>query len=154
MRKSGCCRRWPQIRRLGEGRSRREARPGTNDRAHAGVGPDFRGPDRHMDRREGDLLCVRKREFVVTTDFNHKGKIDPNWRRISSPSGCARISCSWQRSWMPSRAVSFGRGSFLTPIAVPRTPTTTSRICSGRTASKSAYRARRIRGTTRLANRS
>jgi putative transposase len=31
--------------------------------------------------REDNLLCVRKRTFVVTTDFNHGRKIYPNLAR-------------------------------------------------------------------------
>ena len=29
--------------------------------------------------REDNLLCVRRRKFVVTTDSNHDRKIYPNW---------------------------------------------------------------------------
>ena len=58
--------------------------------------------------REDNLLCVRKRKFVVTTDSNHGRKVYPNlarnmiltntdqlWRPISPTSGCATSSCSW-----------------------------------------------------------
>jgi putative transposase len=31
--------------------------------------------------REDNLLCVRKRKFVVTTDSNHNRRIYPNWAR-------------------------------------------------------------------------
>ena len=31
--------------------------------------------------REDNLLCVRKRKFVVTTDSNHERKIYPNLAR-------------------------------------------------------------------------
>jgi len=31
--------------------------------------------------REDNLLCVRRRKFVVTTDSNHGRKIYPNWAR-------------------------------------------------------------------------
>jgi len=31
--------------------------------------------------REDNLLCVRKRKFVITTDSNHTRKIYPNWAR-------------------------------------------------------------------------
>ena len=60
--------------------------------------------------REDNLLCVRKRKFVVTTDSNHGRKVYPNLARrddadrrsiscgapISPTSGCARSSCSWR----------------------------------------------------------
>jgi hypothetical protein len=58
--------------------------------------------------REDNLLCVRKRKFVVTTDSNHTRKVYPNlardmvltainqlWGPISPTSGCATSSCSW-----------------------------------------------------------
>ena len=59
--------------------------------------------------REDNLLCVRKRKFVVTTDSNHGRKVYPNLARemvltasinsgapISPTSGCATSSCSWR----------------------------------------------------------
>ncbi len=59
--------------------------------------------------REDNLLCVRKRKFVVTTDSNHgaQGLSEPgaghgaDRRSISSggpispTSGCATSSCFW-----------------------------------------------------------
>ena len=58
--------------------------------------------------REDNLLCVRKRKFVVTTDSSHPRKVYPNLARdmiltawincggpISPTSGCATSSCSW-----------------------------------------------------------
>jgi len=31
--------------------------------------------------REDNLLCVRRRKFIVTTDSNHGRKVYPNWAR-------------------------------------------------------------------------
>jgi transposase InsO family protein len=58
--------------------------------------------------REDNLLCVRKRKFVVTANSNHGLRVYPNlaagmvlsgvdqlWRAVSPTSGCARSSSSW-----------------------------------------------------------
>jgi transposase InsO family protein len=123
-----------EVRGLPESPRRNEGRPGTNDRAHGGVGPGkpvrgfyrFEGDepggksDRDMELRdaiqrialewpcygrprithalrrrgwtvnpkrvyhilrEDNLLCVRKRKFVVTTESNHGRKVYPNLAR-------------------------------------------------------------------------
>ena len=61
--------------------------------------------------REDNLLCVRKRKFLVTTDSNHGHRVYPNlagqlhsgWP--TSPTfAWRRSSCIWQWSSMPFRA--------------------------------------------------
>ena len=64
-----------------------------------------------------NLLCVRKRKFVVTTDSNHGRKVYPNmarqmvltdidqlWRADITYIGFARSSCFWLSFWMLTRA--------------------------------------------------
>lgn len=41
--------------------------------------------------REDNLLCVRKRKFVVTTDSNHSGKIYPNLARTMIVTGTDQL---------------------------------------------------------------
>ena len=144
--------------------------------------------------REDNLLCVRKRKFMVTTDSNHGRKIYPNLARHDGADRhvdqlwradityirlreefvfLAVILDAYSRrviGWaldrtledaltlsalrMASRAGSFSRAWSITPTAARSTPAATTRTCSKKTASASACRARAIRGTTRLANRS
>jgi putative transposase len=140
--------------------------------------------------REDNLLCVRKRKFVVTTDSNHTRKVYPNlardmiltainqlWRadityiRLRDEfvflavilDAYSRRVIGWAldrtmedsltltalRMALSRRAVEPGP-----LIAARRTPARTTRICSRPTASRSACRARAIRGTTRPARRS
>ena len=65
--------------------------------------------------REDNLLCVRRRKFLVTTDSNHGRRIYPNLahelaltgvNQLYPTSGCWRSSCFWRRFWMPSRGES------------------------------------------------
>jgi hypothetical protein len=49
---------------------------------------------------EDNLLCVRKRKFVVTTDSNRGRKVYP----ISPTSGFAKSSCFWLSFWTLTRA--------------------------------------------------
>ena len=63
----------------------------------------------HRLMREDNLLCVRKRKFVVTTDSNHNRKVYPNlagemvltsvdqlWVAISRTFGWRANSCIWR----------------------------------------------------------
>jgi putative transposase len=58
--------------------------------------------------REDNLLCVRKRKFLVTTDSNHGRKVYPNLARQMSLTGVDQLwradityirlrdECSWR----------------------------------------------------------
>jgi putative transposase len=65
--------------------------------------------------REDNLLCVRRRTFVVTTDSRHNLPIYPNlarkikptainqlWVAASRTSVCELSSCTWPWCWMHS----------------------------------------------------
>lgn len=67
--------------------------------------------------REDNLLCLRKRRFVVTTDSDHGLPVYPNVARdlvltesisygwpTSPTSGWRRSSCIWRWCWMRSHA--------------------------------------------------
>lgn len=144
--------------------------------------------------REDNLLCVRRRNFVVTTDCNHSRRIYPNlarhmvltamdqlWRadityvRLREEfvylavilDAYSRRVVGWAlartledeltlaalRMALSRRIVEPGAW-FTTPIADLSTPATTTPICSKPMASKSACRARGIRGITPPASRS
>ncbi len=64
--------------------------------------------------REDNLLCVRKRKFIATTDSNHDRKVYPNlaaqmeitginqlWSPTSPIFGWRRSSCTWR--WSSTR---------------------------------------------------
>ena len=69
--------------------------------------------------REDNLLCVRRRAFVVTTDSRHNLPVYPNLARemharrrstsFGSPTSptfaCGPSSCTWLWCWTPSRGV-------------------------------------------------
>lgn len=50
------------------------------------------GPNRvRRIMREDNLLCVRRRKFMVTTDSNHDRKVYPNLKREMEPSGINQL---------------------------------------------------------------
>jgi transposase InsO family protein len=66
--------------------------------------------------REDNLLCLRQRKFVVTTDSNHTRKVYPNlardmiltatdqlWRADITYIGCA--TSSWRSKWAKKRRI-------------------------------------------------
>jgi transposase InsO family protein len=66
--------------------------------------------------REDNLLCLRQRKFVVTTDSNHTRKVYPNlardmiltatdqlWRADITYIGCA--TSSWRSKWAKTRRI-------------------------------------------------
>src|SRR5215472_1857041 len=66
-------------------------RPATDDSRTAPARLEG-GPNRvRRIMREDNLLCVRKRKFLLTTDSNHDRKVHPNLKRDMELSGINRL---------------------------------------------------------------
>jgi putative transposase len=100
--------------------------------------------------REDNLLCVRRRKFVVTTDSNHERKIYPNLARALVLTGVNQL-------WIADLTYIRLLQDFVFLAAIldafsRRTPAAPTRSCCRRTRFASACRAGEIPGTTRPAS--